>query len=91
MKDAFSGKMPSPLAAMRFMDEKHGMVVLSRGNQDDGFYIWSVYTEDGGATWRQDKVPVEKGIPFLYLSRDGSTLTVLDTRIRQVTVLEFQG
>ncbi len=90
-KNAFPGKMPSPLAAMRFTDEKHGMVVMSRGNQDDGFYIWSSYTEDGGTSWRQDMVPVAKGIPYLYLSRDGTILTVLNTILRQVTVLQFQG
>ncbi len=90
-KNAFPGKMPSPLATMRFTDEKHGMVIMSRGNQEDGFYIWSEYTDDGGATWREDKVPVAKGIPNLYLSRDGSILTVLDTIMRQVTVLQFQG
>lgn len=90
MKDAFVGKMPSPLAAMRFMDEKYGMIVMSRGNADDGFYVWSAYTEDGGVTWREDQVPVEKGIPFLYLSNDGTTLTVLNTSFKKVTVLHFQ-
>ncbi len=90
MKDAFVGKMPSPLAALRFTDDKHGMIVLSRGNPDDGFYVWSAYTEDGGATWREDQVPGEKGIPYLYLSRDGMTLTVLNTSLKKMTVLQFQ-
>ncbi len=90
-KDTFSGKMPAPLTAMRFMDEKHGVIVLSRGNANDGFYTWSAYTVDGGATWREDKVPVAKGIPYLYLSHDGSALTVLDTILRKITVLQFQG
>jgi hypothetical protein len=89
-RNAFVGKLPSPIIAMRFTDEKHGMVVLPRGNPDEGFYLWSAYTEDGGATWREDQLPLDKGIPFLYLSNDGSTLTVLNTSLKQMTVLQFQ-
>lgn len=89
-QDAYLAKMASPIVAMRFMDEKRGMIVLPRGNAEEGFFVWSAYTEDGGATWRQDQTPVEKGIPFLYLSRDASTLTVLNTGARHMTVLHFQ-
>jgi photosystem II stability/assembly factor-like uncharacterized protein len=90
MKNAFIAKMPSPLAAMRFTDAKHGMVVLPRGNADDGFYLWSAYTEDGGQTWQEDQVPVDRGIPYLYLSRDASTLTVLNSGLRKIVVVQFQ-
>jgi photosystem II stability/assembly factor-like uncharacterized protein len=90
MQDAFVGKMPSPLAVMRFIDDKHGLVVLPRGNADEGVYVWSAYTEDGGATWQQDQVLLEKGIPFLYLARDGSTLTVLNTVSKEMTIMQFR-
>ncbi len=89
-KDAFTSKMPSPLAALRFTDEKHGLIILTRGNADEGYFVWSAYTEDGGGTWREDRVPVAKGIPFLFLARDGSTLTVVDTVMKKLTVLKFQ-
>lgn len=90
LKDAFVGKMASPLAAIRFTDGQHGMIVLSRGNADDGFYVWSAYTEDGGTTWREDQVTFERGLPFIYLSRDGSTVTVLNNVAKQMTILKFQ-
>jgi len=88
--DAYLAKNTSPIVAMRFMDETHGIIALPRGNADEGFYVWSAYTEDGGVTWRHDKTPLEKGIPFVYLSRDGLTLTVLNKSHKQITVLQFQ-
>lgn len=90
MKDAFTVEAVSPVAAMRFMDEKHGIVVVPRGSAKDGFYIWSAYTEDGGATWREDQVSDKKGVPTLYLSRDGLTLTIFKESSKEITVWQFQ-
>lgn len=88
--EALLMRAASPTVVLRFVDEQRGMIVLPRGSADEGYAPWSAYTEDGGASWRLDRLPVEGGLPFLFLSRDLSVLTLLDTVARQVTVLRFQ-
>ena len=87
---AFFSKTLAPSMAMRFVDERHGLIVLPVGNPDSGFLATSAYTADGGETWRVDPLPVETGIPNLYLSHDGQTLTVLDQVAKTISVLRFQ-
>ena len=87
---AFFGKTLAPSLAMRFVDDKHGLIVLPVGDPDSGYLTTSAYTADGGETWQVDPLPVEKGIPNLYLSHDGRTLTVLDQIAKTMNILRFQ-
>ena len=88
--DALLTQTTSPTVAMRFTDEKHGMVVLQRGNDTDGYRLWSAYTADGGQTWAQQQLPTEKGQVNLFLSHDGTILSALDNATHKITVLRFQ-
>jgi photosystem II stability/assembly factor-like uncharacterized protein len=87
--DAYLARMGSPIAAVRFVDADHGMIVLSRGDAEQGYFVWSAYTRDGGATWQHDQVTTERGIPLVFLSRDASTLSVQTTGPLKMTVLRF--
>jgi len=87
---AFFSKTLAPTMAMHFTDEKHGLIVLPVGDPDSGFLATSAYTADGGATWQVDPLPIETGVPSLYLSHDGRTLTVLDQVAKTINVLRFQ-
>lgn len=61
----------SPLAAIRFSDPNHGIIVLYRANRQ----IWAYRTGDGGKNWQSEQVPTKRG-GFIYLARDGRTLTI---------------
>lgn len=59
------------MAAMRFSDADHGMVVMTG---EDG-KVLAFNTNDGGQSWTYETVPVAAGP--VYLSRDGKLLTVI--------------
>ncbi|MBE2223302.1 MAG: hypothetical protein IAF02_17310 [Anaerolineae bacterium] len=74
------------LAAMRFSDAEHGLVVVSSGNSTKAGPIMAFHTSDGGVTWASEIVPVPTGP--VYLSREGNFLTVISA-VNQVTLLRY--
>lgn len=76
-------------AAIRFFNTDHGIIVasLAGGGQSK---VVAMKTIDGGKTWETEELPVKIGA--LFLSRDGTTLTV--TRVTgsgEMTVLGNPG
>jgi photosystem II stability/assembly factor-like uncharacterized protein len=61
----------TPQAAVRFLDAKHGLVVLGLSDKTS---MIALRTADGGKTWKEESLPAELGKP--YISRDGKFLTV---------------
>jgi photosystem II stability/assembly factor-like uncharacterized protein len=86
---AFLGKMPAPIAAMRFVAGGKGSIAFLR-KTTDGFELCSAQTEDDGLTWQTEQVPLEVGIENIYLSRDGKFLTVINTGLQQIILLHYQ-
>lgn len=81
--------MNVPSAAIRFMDNEHGAVIMSLAGGGRGELL-ALHTSDGGETWEHDVVPVGVGLP--YLSHDGKYLTVTEFwRGGKVTLLEYQS
>jgi photosystem II stability/assembly factor-like uncharacterized protein len=67
----------SPLAAMRFLDDRRGMAVF---DLEDGT-VWFAVTEDGGRSWQRAEIPGLRGKSLyyhLFLSRDFRLLTATD-------------
>jgi photosystem II stability/assembly factor-like uncharacterized protein len=62
-------------AAMRFVDGRRGLIVLSVIDGDSG-RVFALRTEDGGATWAEESLPVTMGM--FHLSRNGEYLTHVD-------------
>jgi photosystem II stability/assembly factor-like uncharacterized protein len=60
-----------PMAAMRFPDAEHGVIVL--GLKDDDGRVMAVRTSDGGLTWQRTELPIRLGA--FRLSKDGEILT----------------
>lgn len=87
---AFLGKMPAPVAAMRFLVTGQAMIVLMRASGGNGLQLWSAYTNDRGQTWQMDLLPFDPGIQNVFLSRDARTLTVINTGLQQMSILQFQ-
>jgi photosystem II stability/assembly factor-like uncharacterized protein len=73
-------------AAVRFFDANHGLVVvhLTGGLSSR---IVALRTSDGGRTWEQEEVGPASLLIALYLSHDGSVLTIADHVEQQVIVL----
>jgi photosystem II stability/assembly factor-like uncharacterized protein len=66
-----------PRAAMRFIDDRNGIVVF---DLLDGS-VWFAVTGDGGRTWQRAEISVlrDQSLYFqVFLSRDGQWLTVTD-------------
>ena len=61
----------TPQAAVRFLDAKHGLVVLGLSDKTS---LIALRTADGGKTWKEEGLPAELGTP--YISRNGKFLTV---------------
>jgi photosystem II stability/assembly factor-like uncharacterized protein len=61
----------TPQAAVRFLDGKHGLVVLGLSGKTS---LIALRTADGGKTWKEESLPAELGTP--YISRSGKFLTV---------------
>ena len=78
--------LSTPVAAMRFFDADHGVIVLSLTGGGES-KVLAMRTADGGQTWEQENVPAESGA--LYLTRDGTTLTLYDPAAG-ITVLRYQ-
>jgi photosystem II stability/assembly factor-like uncharacterized protein len=72
------------MAAMRFSDESHGMIVVSEEYQAGK--VKAFHTSDGGASWTTEMVPVTSGPVFL--SRVEPLLTVI-TGADILTLLRF--
>ena len=82
-------KMPATayqLAAMRFADEQHGMIVISSSPYGKDEPVIAFHTSDGGQTWASELLPVLAGP--VYLAREGGYLTVI-TGANQLTLLKY--
>ena len=75
------------LAAMRFSDAEHGLVVVSSSPFGEEKPVIAFHTSDGGETWTSEPVPVLAGP--VYLSREGGYLTVI-TGANQITLLRYE-
>jgi hypothetical protein len=51
--------------------------------------VVALRTADGGQTWAQEDVTTTTLLVALYLSRDGSVLTIADQSEAQVIVLRY--
>jgi photosystem II stability/assembly factor-like uncharacterized protein len=76
-------------AAIRFSDADHGVMALNLASEGESKII-VLRTVDGGQTWAPENVMTTAPLLVsLYLSRDGSTLTVADKMKYQITVLRY--
>lgn len=76
-------------AAVCFVDADHGLAVVHLIGGISSKIV-TLRTADGGQTWTQeDEMPVSL-LVALYLSRDGSTLTITDQMESQVIVLHHE-
>lgn len=74
------------LAAMRFSDANHGLIVVSSSPYGRNEPVVAFHTSDGGKTWTSESVPVLAGP--VYLARQGGFLTVI-TSVNQLTLLKY--
>lgn len=74
------------LAAMRFSDSDHGLIVVSPGDYGNEGQVMAFHTHNGGKTWTSRSLPVSAG--QVYLSRQGF-LTVI-TAYDQLTLLRYE-
>jgi len=78
-----------PSAAIHFLDNEHGMVILNIAGGGRSKLV-ALLTSDGGQSWENDTVPV--GLGLLFLSHDGKYLTVTDfAGGGRFTILEHQS
>jgi photosystem II stability/assembly factor-like uncharacterized protein len=75
-------------AAVRFADADHGLVVIHLAGGLSSRVV-ALRTADGGQTWAQEDVTTTTLLVALYLSRDGSVLTIADQSEAQVIVLRY--
>jgi len=75
------------LAAMRFTDSQHGLIVVSPTDKAKPEPVLAFHTSDGGASWTFEVVPVMAGP--VYLARDGKLLTVISS-VNQLTLLKYE-
>src|SRR6266498_2079754 len=75
------------MAAMRFSDSKHGLIVVSSSPYGKPTPVVAFRTSDGGETWISESVPVLAGP--VYLARKGGYLTVI-TAYGQLTLLKYE-
>lgn len=75
------------LAAMRFSDADHGLIVISSSPFGEEKPVIAFHTSNGGQTWTSERVPVLAGP--VYLAREGGYLTVI-TGANQLTLLKFE-
>jgi photosystem II stability/assembly factor-like uncharacterized protein len=73
-----------PLATLRFFDADRGLVIV---NQDEG--VLALRTTDGGQTWEKETVTTDVW-GYVYLSHDGTFLTVTDID-GQITLFRYRG
>ena len=75
------------LAAMRFSDAEHGLVVVSSSPFGEETPVIAFRTSNGGQTWNSEPIPVLAGP--VYLARQGGYLTVI-TGTNQITLLRYE-
>jgi photosystem II stability/assembly factor-like uncharacterized protein len=75
-------------AAMRFFDADRGLVVVHLTGGLSSRVV-ALRTADGGRTWEQEEVMSSSLLIALYLSHDGSVLTIADHVEKQVIVLRY--
>lgn len=75
-------------ADMNFYDDKKGEIVFS-GNKKNGASVWILSTEDGGATWKSQRLPYPKNSTAteIYFASSGEYVTVTSMN-KHVTVLK---
>jgi photosystem II stability/assembly factor-like uncharacterized protein len=76
------------LAAMRFSDAQHGLIVISSSPFGEEKPVVAFHTSDGGQHWTSEAVPVLAGP--VYLARSGGFLTVI-TGANQISLLKYKG
>jgi photosystem II stability/assembly factor-like uncharacterized protein len=67
----------SPLAAIRFLDARHGMAVFDLEDKT----VWFAVTADGGLHWQRAEIPALRGRSLyyhLFLAQNGKLLTATD-------------
>jgi photosystem II stability/assembly factor-like uncharacterized protein len=75
-------------AAVRFTNADHGLVVIHLTGGLSSRVV-ALRTADGGQTWTQEEVIEAPLLVALYLSHDGSVLTVTDHTESHVIVLRY--
>jgi photosystem II stability/assembly factor-like uncharacterized protein len=73
-------------AAVRFLDADHGLVVVHLAGGLSSRVV-ALRTSDGGRTWEQEEVGPASLLVALYLSHDGSALTIADQVESQIIVV----
>ncbi len=87
LKDiAIADKNP-PVAAMRFTDAGHGVIIIPSAGGGSS-QVTAFHTTDGGATWTQEIVTGVFGFPVV--AHDGKTLT-LYTITSKILVYQYNG
>lgn len=76
------------MAAIRFADAKHGVVVLSLVGGGESKIV-ALRTIDGGQAWTEEVLAEEIG--SLYLTHDGSLLTLYSFLSSEVVVFRYVG
>lgn len=74
------------LAAMRFSDADHGLIVISSGDSGKKEPVVAFRTSDDGQHWVSEPISVPAGP--VYLSRVGEFLTVISS-VNQLTLLRY--
>lgn len=77
-------------AAVRFFDANRGLIVLQRLDHGRS-RVEALHTNDGGESWVLENVMETPMLISLYLSHDGSILTVTDTFDSQIYVIEHSA
>jgi photosystem II stability/assembly factor-like uncharacterized protein len=80
------GPSKQPQTAIRFLDEKQGLIVYW---DPDLKQMQVARTVDGGLSWEKEALPL-KGISFPFLTHDGQSLTLVDFISSDITVLQYQ-
>jgi photosystem II stability/assembly factor-like uncharacterized protein len=83
----------SPYLAMRFLDIQNGIIAFRKVARDaSGITVVSLevmHTADGGQTWTIETIPGYTTRYYLFLSRDGNTLTLTDPDKTEIVVLSY--
>jgi hypothetical protein len=85
--DLTIANMNSPVAAMRFKDSNHGIIVIPAVAGGVSRVV-AFHTSDGGAGWTQETVATTFGFPVI--SHDGRMLTLFCLPNR-ILVLQYNG
>jgi photosystem II stability/assembly factor-like uncharacterized protein len=82
----------APNLAMRFLDQKNAVVAIRLAKYaNDGTPLITIMvaeTHDGGVTWTSETLLGFTASYFVFLSRDGKTLTLTDRNQNEIVVLQ---